>query len=282
MGAGYLVLDICCVIMRQDPYFTYGPSSHPLPPHLASLGPLTLDTYRGLTAFAGVVAALHTYFSVDRAVRGLLLGPRLLGTRGELWHYPTIFGAFANVADRGLAGFWGGWWHQTFRLGFAAPARWLVRTARLLPAASPAARLAVPTTAFLQSAFMHAAGSLCSLPPRTHWWSPPLFFLAQAAGVALQTRLCAALPAAARGRVPRVGRRAGNLAFVAVWLLATQRLFVDDVSRAGLWLFEPVPVSVVRTLGWGGPGDAAVWRWDRDNFPRWHSGRHWWESGLRL
>jgi len=31
------------------------------------------------------------------------------------------------ILSRGLNGLWGGWWHQTFRMGFAAQTNYLVR-----------------------------------------------------------------------------------------------------------------------------------------------------------
>ena len=279
ISLGYLVLDICCCLMRQDPYFIFGPTAHPLPLHLAHLSPLTLWVYRSLTAFAGVLAALHMILSFDQVVRCLLLGPLVFGIRGELWHYPTVFGSFTNVLDRGLGGFWGGWWHQSFRVAFAAPTAFLVRKGHLVPG-SMRAQLVGLILAFLQSGFMHAAGGVTSLP-RTKWWLPPLFFLSQATGIALQTRLCTAFQGDI-DRVPRAGRRLGNLVFTAVWLLVTQRLLIDDLSSAALWLFEPVPVSVVRAYGFGGPGDEAIWRWDRDHFPKWYWGKHWWQTGLGI
>ena len=279
MSIGYLVLDVCCTLMRQDPYFVFGPSTYPLPLHLARLSASKLWIYRGLTGFAGVLAALHMIFSFDQVVRCLVLGPRVLGVRGELWHYPTIFGSFTNTLDRGLGGFWGGWWHQTFRIAFVAPTNFLVRQGHLSPG-SLEAQLVGALVAFLQSGLMHAAGGITSLPG-TKWWMPPLFFLSQTAGMALQARFCKVF-AREIDAAPRVVRRLANLTFVAVWLMATQRLLIDDLSRAALWLFEPVPVSVVRALGYGGPGDGAVWRWDRDHFPRWHWGKHWWQTGLGI
>ncbi|KAJ2980739.1 hypothetical protein NQ176_g2458 [Zarea fungicola] len=81
--------------------------------------------------------------------------------------------------------------------------------------------------------------------------------------------------------LPAPLRRTGNAAFTLLWLFATAALFNDDMADMGLWLLEPVPVSVFRALGLGLPGDA-IWRWDSYYFCWWHAGRHWWESGLAL
>jgi len=262
--------------MTQDPYFIFGPGSpHALPPHLRGLHPTLLGLYRSGLAFAGILAALHAILYADQVVRCLLLRP-LLGTRAELWHYPTLFGSFALVLDRGLAGFWGAWWHQSFRAAFDAPATFLFRRR-----GRRRNRAAAALVAFALSAALHASGSITTLPTSTRWWGPAAFFLASCAGVLLQDGLCQALRPWL-DRLPRWCRRAGNLAFVVLWLHLTQPPFIDDLGRSALWLFEPVPVSVVRWLGFGLPGDS-WWRCDADHLPKgWHWGKHWWESGLAL
>lgn len=56
-------------------------------------------------------------------------------------------------------------------------------------------------------------------------------------------------------RAPRWARRLGNLAFALAWLWATGWLLIDDFARCGIWLYEPVPVSLFRALGFGPAGD---------------------------
>jgi hypothetical protein len=113
------------------------------------------------------------------------------------------------------------------------------------------------------------------------------FFLLQAVGVVLQAAVCSLLQRGMGmgiGREkgpPRWARRMGNLAFTAAWLQVTGHFLVDDMARAGLWLFEPVPVSPLRMMGVGPPGEG-WWRWDGEYGLRWYSGRNWWESGIRL
>jgi hypothetical protein len=275
----YLVLDACSVIMTRDPYFVFGPTSVPLPKHLALLSRAALFTYRSLLAFSGMIGALQMLFGAQQLTHYLFFRwafPR--SARADLWHYPTIFGSPRAVLDYGLAGFWGGWWHQSFRAGFAAPTLWALRRGHLV-ARSRRARLAGGLVAFAQSGLLHASGAVSGLGP-TRPWLPPCFFLASWAGVCAQEHL--RLRYAARLDVlPRAVRRAGNLAFAFAWLHATQWLFVDDLGRAGLWLFEPVPLSPARWLGFGGP-DAAVWRYGWDDLPRWYWGRHWWETGVAI
>ncbi|KAI0020181.1 hypothetical protein F4780DRAFT_792054 [Xylariomycetidae sp. FL0641] len=280
----YLVIDLVAVLMTEDPYFVVGPEhagglALPLPPHLAALPPALLFLRRNLLGFAGVAAALQLAFAAG-AVLLALLGPPVLGFRAHPWQLPSMYGSFAaGVLDRGLAGFWGAWWHQTFRFGFGAPVAWAVRRGHLAPR-SPAARRAGTAAAFALSGALHAAASATTVPAHTRPAHPALFFALAGVGCAAQGALARAA-APLRRALPRAARRAANLAFVAAWFLATSWLLLDDFGRCGIWLWEPVPLSVVRPLGWlGDTRDTAAWRYDREFFPRWYRGRSWWESGL--
>ncbi|KUI66559.1 hypothetical protein VM1G_01406 [Cytospora mali] len=285
MALGYLALDLGSVYMMKDPHFILGPEFasaeplSPLPPLLAALPRPVLFTYRSVLCFTAIIVAIELIMTCWRLTCLFLLPRRLLGTRAELWHYPSTYGAFApNVLDKGLAGFWGGWWHQTFRVAFSAPSAWLARRGHMDPR-SGGGRAAAGLIAFAQSAFLHSLGSVSCLPP-SRPWAPPVFFMLAWAGVLAQAAACgAARPVTAR--VPAPARRAGNLVFVFAWLNATQCWFCDDMARAGIWLLEPVPVSFLRALGLGKPGDS-WWRWDWAMWPRWYVGRHWWESGIAL
>ncbi|EPE03965.1 hypothetical protein F503_04813 [Ophiostoma piceae UAMH 11346] len=361
-ATAYIILDICSVLMTHDPHFILGPPPsfikgvsswseqislypggiHPppvalfeIPPYLQNLytrHPNILSLFRSILGLAGVLAALHMFLSFDQFVR-VYFGPLLfpasstssMATAIQLWNYPTIFGSVTLILDHGLAGFWGGWWHQTFRMAFVEPTAWLVDHGFLpgpLPSQSkkntkhtqPATdkntkdksetgrkereslpritRLVGLIIAFTQSALLHAAGSATSLPDHAYWHMPFLFFLLAGVGVVIQTGLQMAI----LNRLPRPIRRAGNLMFALGWLHATQWLFIDDLARSGIWLFEPVPFSFVRFLkglfssgsnsiispaGSSRAGHAA-WRWYRDDFPFWHTGQTWYETGLAV
>lgn len=279
--AGCLALDALSVLMMKDPYFILGPEYTesavpiPLPPLLAALAPWQLFLYRSTLSSAGVLAAISVMIKLWQLICAFTLRP-LLGSRSDLWNYPTLFGGFThNVLDRGLAGFWGGWWHQTFRVAFGAPAAWLAG-----PGNRPN-KTAAGFFAFAQSGLLHSLGSASCLPPSKPW-APPVFFMLSWVGILLQSTVCGAPPVRqATKALPRWLRRAGNLAFVSAWLVATQYWMLDDIARSGIWLFEPVPVSLFRALGLGGPGDH-WWRWTWDELPRLHSGAHWWDSGVAL
>ncbi|KAI1382063.1 membrane bound O-acyl transferase family-domain-containing protein [Hypoxylon crocopeplum] len=277
----YVIVDFCAVHMTADPYFVLGPEHNlPLPPHLASHSPLLLSAQRTALSFVGVVSALQLTFNAGALALAFLPPlPQTLRFRSHPWHLPTPFGSFARVLDRGLAGFWGAWWHQTFRFGFAAPARWLLRRGYVDPG-TPRARAAAAVVAFAQSGFLHASGSYSTVPNGTRWFLPPLFFLLAGVGTVLQSWLSRAVLRAYITRLPRWMRRLGNLVFVLVWMWMTSWLLIDDFGRCGLWMFEPVPVSIFRALKYGPSQDHRVWRYERDFWPRWYWGKHWWDSGI--
>ncbi|KAI1174955.1 hypothetical protein F4777DRAFT_552034, partial [Nemania sp. FL0916] len=287
----YIILDFCATMMTMDPHFIVGPEhNHPLPPHLASLHPVLLFVLRTAFAFAGVWFALQ-YLLNTGVILLALYCPPLLGFRTHPWHLPSLTGSFTAVLDRGLAGFWGVWWHQTFRVGFAAPTKWLVRHGYLPPprtrrnsdstavAGMPTITILVSAAvAFALSGFFHAGGSYTSVP-RTKYWEPPLFFALSGLGTVLQAAVSHLLRNRTRG-IPRWIRRVCNVLFVTVWLTATSPLLLDDFARAGIWLWEPVPFSFARAAGLG--ADSRVWRYDWDSLPYWQWGSQgrWWETGL--
>lgn len=291
MVLGYFALDFLSVMMMKDAYFILGPEfvntnskaapSLGPPPFLANLPPPVLFTYRSLASFGGIFLAIEIIFSCFQMFYHFALR-RYVGTRAELWQFPCIFGSFTFcVLDRGMAGFWGGWWHQTFRAAFGAPGLWLSRNGYIDPR-SPRGKAVAGLLAFAQSAVLHSLGSISCLPP-SRPWLPAAFFLLAWVGILAQTAACAALRSVAgdTAGLPVVVRRTGNFLFAFAWLNYTQYLLSDDLARAAIWLLEPVPVSPLRALGLGKPGDS-WWRWDPYTWPRWWAGNYWWQSGIAM
>ncbi len=293
---------------------------------LSQLHPLLVSVYHNVMGLVAIIAALHMFLGFDQVVRvffgGLLFAAdgndssifsslSSSATAAQLWNYPSVFGSTSQVLENGLAGFWGSYWHQTFRAAFMAPTAWLVRHG-LLPHYKQSLLPALANLAFAfgQSALLHAAGSAMSLPAHGCWHVPMAFFVLSSVGVVLQSVAQARLPAVLSAAMPAAllerlkpssaaTRRAAMLAFAAVWLHATSWLFLDDLARSGVWLFDPVPFSVVRWAAFrGGDGTGgrglvvnpagssraghAAWRWYDDDCFHWHTGKHWWESGVAL
>ncbi|KAL2756259.1 hypothetical protein ACRALDRAFT_1076463 [Sodiomyces alcalophilus JCM 7366] len=275
----YVVLDILKVLMMKDPWWIIGPGHRldqvPSPPYLDAIPSWLLGVSRSVFMLLGMHAAIAGLFSLHDLLQ-FYIASCVYPLRAELWRYSSVFGSLDLVLDRGLAGFWGACWHQTFRAPFAGPGAWLSR-ARHLSLRSPTAKAATMFFAFLQSGILHGCGSWTSIG-RADPIYPMLFFLLSGAGVLLQRAACVVF----RARIellPRWVRRAGNLAYVVLWLHFTSWPLAADLAHAGIWLLEPVPLSFVRALGFG-QVDHAVWRIDDDSAMHWRKGNHWWQSGL--
>lgn len=273
----YLALDLWTITARYDPYFVPGPGV-PLPA-LPTILPALLPLVHTLLSALGILSALIFYLSLHQLLT-YLTTPRL---HRHLFLYPTPFGSLRALPSRGLAGVWGSFWHQSFRLGFTAPTALLKRHTTLPPPSRRTTAAVNTLTAFLLSGLLHAAGGFtCPLgrPPvsKTQWHLPLLFFLSQFLGVAVQTTIIKTSPL-------RVGKRTKavlNTAFALAWLHATNGMLIGDFSRAALWLFEPLPVSGARVAGLGAAGEG-WWRWDGTFLVGWNGGGgRWWEGGVRL
>lgn len=272
----YPVLDLCSVLLVKDPYFVLGPDySHALPSRLHGMPPWLLLAYRQVLAFTAALSILQVLFSTCDLVLYWIF-KSCFPSRAALWFHASTFGAISPILDRGLAGLWGSFWHQTFRIGFTAPITYLIRTGYLEKRSLLTSILAL-FTSFLQSGLLHVFASITSLPA-TKSWRPLAFFLLQAVGIIVQIILQQILRRLFQ-KSPRAVSRATNLLFTVFWLSTTGVLFIDDVVSAGLGLVEPVPISPLRWLGYGHTNDHWL-RWSRDNLPTWHKGHHWWDSGI--
>lgn len=283
---GYLTLDLLKTTMMHDPYF-WGLTTHSPPPPsflprvLTPYFPTLLHTYRLTLCMLGVKSALQTIFSLGPLIFSGLLGPSLLGARAAPWMYPETWGPFSAVLDRGLAGWWSVWWHQTFRFAFEEPGRRLVESLgwRRGDVRARAVQLGV---AFGMSGFVHACGAWTCAGQTDPLRGSLVFFLLQAGGIFVEGCVRLGLgKTGVQGYVPTAVKRVVTFVYVHVWFYYTAHLLGDDFSRGGVWLFEPVPVSLFRGLGFGADGRDGWWCWSGQPV-RWHSGGTWWTSGFAL
>jgi hypothetical protein len=270
---GFFVLDLIKTMMNHDPYF-WGYIDADPPPWLpfasSSVG---VKSYRLLLSCAGLSTALNEIFRLQPLLFVGVLGPRYAGLRGEAWMQPADYwGSFALILDKGLAGWWGGFWHQTFRFAFEAPARWVLQRLGMDPK-SPGGKVVGLFVSFGLSGCLHASGSYTQLGDTRPFRGPFCFFMAQAVGISLQTFASHQLKTA-----PGMMRRGGNLFFVMVWLYWTAPLLVDDFARGGIWLYEPIAFSPLRALGWGAKDDTSMNLWS--GLLYWRKGERWWDTGV--
>jgi hypothetical protein len=280
---GYIMLDALKTTLMHDPYFwgIINSNTHP-PPAYYPTNPILIHITRLLLSMLSVKTALQTIFSLGPLFFTYILGPSLLGARAESWMYPETWAPYTVVLDKGLAGWWGSWWHQTFRFAFQEPGRkiveglgWEKRSVK-----AKAVQLGV---AFALSGAVHASGSWTCWGDETRpFRGPMLFFLLQAVGIFVEGVLGQALKTAGvAGRLSPGLMRMWTFVYVHVWFYYTAHLLCDDFARGGVWLFEPVPVSLFRGLGFGADKRDGWWCWSGlPQVLRWHRGDSWWNTGI--
>jgi len=298
---GYIMMDIVKTLIIHDPYFfgiTEWPAPTYFPPSFA-YAKILVKSYRLIIAALGLYLVLQTVFSLAPLIFIGLLGEKLIGVRGEPWVYPDEWGSYTALFERGLAGWWGILWHQTFRAGFTAPSSWVIQHLSILNddqsmsfadrglyttahSRSPKAQVFQLFVAFCLSGFLHASGSYTALGtsnPRDAF----LFFLLQPIGILLNIMLLRVLGLKDQHKSKwpsRLIRGSLNVVFIHVWFLLTAPLLFDDFVRTGVYLYEPVPISFLRALGFGVKGDS-WWCWGESWFFI-YRGKNWWQVGFGI
>lgn len=288
----YIALDIIKVIMMRDRYF-WGFVSDTTPPlfpfGILASWPFLLHIYRLFFSGIGILFAMEyatalnpiiflglslAFPTASRAVTNVPLD--------AAWLYPDQFGPFiTSILDHGIAGCWGIWWHQLFRFPFWEPARWL---SSFLPerlrhdGARRPIYLIVP---FTISGLLHTFGSQCQIAATKPWTAQFPFFILQSIGIGIQRFLAKqVLPNVLPFKPPRWLRRATNVTVIILWFYFTGPNVTDDFAVGGMWLVEPVPISIVRGLGFGAEGEG--WWCFPGHWFEWWSGKTWWQSGIRF
>ena len=278
---GYFIIDALKTTMMWDPYF-WGYVDRAPPTYLPSIltnSPVLTHIYHLALSMLAVKYALQTIFSLGPLVFSGLLSPSLLGARAEPWMYPETWAPYSVVLNKGLAGWWGSWWHQTFRFAFQEPSRKLIEVFGM-DKKSPAAKALQLFIAFFLSGFVHGSGSWTCAGDTRPLRGPMAFFLLQALGIFAEVTLTQAAKSAGLGRtLPSWLKQGFTFLYVHVWFYFTAHLLCDDFARGGVWLFEPVPLSLFRGLGFGPDARDGLWCWG-GQLVRWHSGDTWWTTGI--
>ncbi|KAJ5689131.1 hypothetical protein N7462_003523 [Penicillium macrosclerotiorum] len=288
----YLLLDFLKVVMMRDPYFRGYVSSELGPPFPFSClipFPVLVNFYRYFLSATGVYVALNFVTSFNpicflglslafpNASRRLTAAPL-----DESWLYSDNFGPIVfPVLNYGLAGCWGRWWHQLFRYGFTASARWVLSLLPTSVSDKPHIRRIVHlVVAFALSGFIHSCGSFTQFTATQPLSGPFLFFSLQCMAIFLESVFKSVIvPRTPLARVPRWLGQTANAFGVIMWFLYSGGFIADDFARGGLWLMEPVPISPLRGLGLA--RDKGWWCWDLPWFGYWSDGTYW-GSGIRV
>jgi Membrane bound O-acyl transferase family len=278
---GYLVLDAVKILIIHDSFFCTGNFNLPGPsylPKVLSSSPVFMRSQRLLLAQLAVYWALQTIFQTASLFFVGVLGSERIGVRGQYWMYPNEWGSYWTVFELGLAGWWGSFWHQSFRFAFESLGKKIVKFLNLDPRSFLAKALQL-FIAFSVSGFLHANASHTSIGETRPLRGPFLFFFLQPFGIITQMLASQVfLRADISQYIPKSVRQLSNFFFVHIWFYYTAPLFVGDVAAGGQFLYEPIPISFLRGLGFGTNGDS--WYCWGGHWPRFYKGKHWWESGI--
>jgi hypothetical protein len=270
----YIMLDILKTISLHDPFFR-GLVEAPAPaqfPWLLKSSPVLLRCYRLILTQLCIYWALFSIFQLAPLFFVGLLGSNLIGPRGEYWAYPSEWGSYWSVFERGLAGWWGQWWHQTFRFGFDASSKRIVTLCGM----NPRSRLGKITRLFIAfsiSGFLHASASHTSIGDTQPIRGPFLFFFLQPFGIIAEAAIAKGLTATGVSqRMPTSVCHVAKFVFVHVWFYHTAPLLVEDVAKGGQLLYEPVPISLLRGVGFGARDDS--WYCWSGRWYMWYEGKY--------
>ncbi|KIW72395.1 hypothetical protein PV04_00592 [Phialophora macrospora] len=264
----YFFIDLVKCLMIADPYFL-GSTMQEVPPRLSAFvtSPLALYSYRLVLGITGAYLAIDLQYTSSALMQVNILGSSVLGLNASPVLFPPLWGSPRAVLRKGIRGFWGETWHQIFRMHFAsigdAFADHLLRYAGLKSSRSSSARRWIrAVVVFLISGALHACASYTLLRP-TRPWRSFMFFALQPVGMATQS-LCSQLFNGSSldgmlGSARIEVCQASNLAFTILWMWATGGMLLEDLSSGGMWMLEPVPVSVLR--GFGFSEDKRFWCW---------------------
>jgi len=239
----YMMLDFCIHLMDRDPWFNRPMKSDEKLLFGWPAGKLDM-LVRPYRVFVGTLAiySVMDFFHALLAIVSVSLGKRWLGTHGEPWMHPPLWGSLAELYRRGLPGFWGNFWHDLFRFQFLAITR------KLIPDPGNSRRSAQSiygfiylTIVFALSGSMHAVGSYAELRETAPLW---LFagFVVQSVGVALQEMITTFLAKIKVG--PRIQKAIINSYWLS-WGCLTAPMVIGDMAACGLFQSKVLPCSVI-------------------------------------
>ena len=264
-------LDGLKTLTAQDPYFwslgTDSPSPFPFP-----------RLSRVLISLTFVYFSLQSICLLSPLVFGILLGPKLIGEHAWPWMYTPYFGSLRDISKHGLAGAWGRWWHQIFRLNFEQGGEFLAKVlggeAQGWGKKNQKGLILRTVVAFTLSGLLHAVASYTTMSP-TNSSNALIFFTLQPVGILGQKAFTDWIKKSGHTeKIPHWLREFGNALFVVLWFYVTGPIIADDFAATGIWLYEPVPFSIFRGLtgqGW--------WFWG-GTWANWHVANPWWKSGI--
>lgn len=255
----YVWLDLLKTTMNHDAYFwgiiDAAPPSYL--PHLISASPTLVSCYRMAIGLLFLLHSIELWFGFPQLLLLVIFTPETLGTSAEAWLYPPYFGNYSIIFTRGLAGFWGDFWHHLPKESLQSSARALTKALNLKPR-SPQAKAIELVASFVLSGLFHAASAITSIGPTQPLTKTCVFFAIQPIGILFEL-VCVHYFNRRRAdkTTPKWLAYVARATYTHAWLGLTLPLLAHDLSRMGFLMYEPVPFSIFRGLGLGGPGDTA-------------------------
>ena len=261
----YTILDIAAFYSHHDPYFVQPNIGIDMPLSLDSTAPRFLSLLHiippRVIRSSAIAAQIYGVITLGGALGiPLIVVVNWLGLISDVWSpqtWPVWFGPFSAIADRGMRGLWGTWWHQTMRYTTSIPGRSLAQALRV-PTHSLKDYSLRTISAFFFSGIVHMG----LVPPEPRYATLPtyqvrlyiaMFFWCQAVGFGVELfvskltkRFC---PDVIQSRVAK----ALTLGWVIFWLCLTLPIVGVGLKQLGYGKVYPVPISILRGLtgnGW--------------------------------
>ena len=302
----YLLTDFLKTIMMTDIYFAaLNPISAPSPwlpaplhVRLPALAGIISKVMRLSVSLAGLITTLSLDFSLCPLFFTAIL-PKLLPALHRLTRTPMLepdmypaywaspIGALGSRTSA-LASIWSKCWHQMFRFGIYRPSEQIISYFNISPR-SYVARLLVLFIGFALTGSIHAGAASTSFPanpstPQRPFKGAFLFFILQPFGILFQTFINTNILHTKSW--PPVLLGAYNTTFLLLWSYNIGPLLVDDFAKCGIWMYEPVPISVFRPLLLGQYGERSLrwvfWGQDKQAWIGWWRGDTIWNTGLAV
>lgn len=255
----FLILDATFFYVKYDPYFTASGMGVDAPfPALGSNIPAVLSylwmlpprIVRCSVLAAQVLAMVSGMFYLPTLPAALLNGIGILPDEWSPHTWPPFFGNFEAMAERGLRGLWGEWWHQVNREFVSSPGKALVKWMEL-PKRSLLSYALLVATSFLFSGVLHMG----LIPPEPLTKSMTanemricvaMFFWIQAPGIVFESLVESLYQNRLRKLGSRLDVRILVLGWVAAWLCLTLPFLTVPFREIGYWNHSPVGRGLLR------------------------------------
>ena len=241
-----VIVDFLSLFARTDPYFWGILQTPPLPEsplYMLCQWPLLIRTCRMLLAYAGILHTLNLVIISGQLLKRVIAWASLSPVPyHKSWLNTPLYGNISAALDSGLAGFWGGYWHQIYRFdALTCSTAVLSCCPGWIRQRVIARRIIRMLVTFFLVGIAHSSACYTSVGPTRPIRGVLMFFMVQSLGIILQMILLSILPPWLHDL--RLGRVA-NFVIVFIWFLACTPLLFDEYVSGGLFVIDQLPLTV--------------------------------------